>query len=151
MAKFKPYKIESSQLENLSVSEGQFIVTTDTQKVYLDEDSTNRIELSPSPTKTSELINDSNFMSGMFIAKYGTTTYADVLSAYQKGHIVYCRASSNSNPASGNQLRMAFLAYVNNETTPTEFEFQYYRSVQTHSDSQQGDQVYIYKLKSTTG
>ena len=151
MAKFKPYKIESSQLENLSVSEGQFIVTTDTQKVYLDEDSTTRIELSPSPTKTSELVNDSNFMSGMFIAAYGKTTYADVLDAYKKGHIVYCRASSSSNPASGNQLRMAFLAYINNETTPTEFEFQYYRSVATHSDSQQGDQVYIYKLKSASG
>jgi hypothetical protein len=74
MAKFKPYKIESSQLENLSVSEGQFIVTTDTQKVYLDEDGTNRIELSPSPTKTSQLINDSNFMSGMTILKYGSST-----------------------------------------------------------------------------
>ena len=87
----------------------------------------------------------------MFIAKYGSSTYAEVLAAYQKNMIVYCRASSSSNPASGNQLRMAFLAYVNNEATPTEFEFQYYRSVATHSDSQQGDQVYIYKLKSASG
>jgi hypothetical protein len=46
---------------------------------------------------------------------------------------------------------MAFLAYVNNSTTPTEFEFQYYRSVSTHSDSQQGDQVFVYKLNSSTG
>ena len=87
----------------------------------------------------------------LFLAAYGKSTYAQVLEAYQNNEIVYCRASSNSNPATGNQLRMAFLAYVNNETTPTEFEFQYYRSVQTHSDSQQGDQVYIYKLKSSTG
>lgn len=151
MAKFKPYKIESSQLENLSVSEGQFIVTTDTQKVYLDEDSTNRIELSPSPTKTSQLVNDSDFMSGMFIAKYGITTYAQVLDAYSKNHIIYCRASSNSNPASGSQTRMAFLAYVQAETNPTSFEFQYYRSVSSHSDSQQGDQVYVYKLDKNAG
>lgn len=88
----------------------------------------------------------------MFIAAYGKSTYAEVLAAYKTNHIVYARASSNAtNPASGNQLRMAFLAYVNNEATPTEFEFQYYRSVATHSASQQGDQVYVYKLKSASG
>ena len=87
----------------------------------------------------------------MFIAAYGKSTYAEVLAAYQANRIIYCRASSNSNPATGNQLRMAFLAYVNNETTPTEFEFQYYRSVATHSDSQQGDQIYVYKLKQSSG
>ena len=88
----------------------------------------------------------------LFLAAYGKSTYAEVLEAYKKNNIVYCRASSNaSNPASGNQLRMAFLAYVNNETTPTEFEFQYYRSVATHSASQQGDQVYVYKLKQASG
>ena len=46
---------------------------------------------------------------------------------------------------------MAFMAYVNQEATPTEFEFQYYRSVSSHTDSQQGDQVYVYKLNKTTG
>ena len=87
-------------------------------------------------------------LAHMTIAAYGKTTYAEILSAYQANNIIYCRASSNSNPGSGNQLRMAFLAYVNNETTPTEFEFQYYRSVSTHTDSQQGDQVYVYKINS---
>lgn len=87
----------------------------------------------------------------MFIAAYGKSTYAEVLDAYKKNNIIYCRAASGSNPASNNQLRMAFLAYVNQEETPTEFEFQYYRSVATHSNTQQGDQVYIYKLNATTG
>ena len=45
MAKFKPYKIESSELTSLEREEGQFIVTTDTQKIYLDSDNSNRIEL----------------------------------------------------------------------------------------------------------
>lgn len=45
MAKFKPYKIESSQLNDLTKAEGQFIVTTDTKKIYLDKDNSNRIEL----------------------------------------------------------------------------------------------------------
>ena len=87
----------------------------------------------------------------LFIAKYGISTWAEVFDAYRNNKIVYCRASSNSNPASGSQTRMAFMAYVNNETNPTEIEFQYYRSVATHSDSQQGDQVYVYKLNKNTG
>ena len=88
--------------------------------------------------------------SSLFIAAYGKSTYAEVLAAYQARKIVYCRASTSATtPGSGNQLRMAFLAYVNNETTPTEFEFQYYRSVSAHSASQQGDQVYVYKLNSS--
>ena len=87
----------------------------------------------------------------LFLASYGHSTYAEVLEAYQNNRIVYARASTGSNPGSGSQLRMAFLAYVNNETTPTEFEFQYYRSVNTHSATQQGDQVYIYKLNKNTG
>ena len=84
----------------------------------------------------------------LFLAAYGKSTYQEILQAYKDNEIVYCRASSNSNPATGNQTRMAFMAYVNNEATPTEFEFQYYRSVATHTDSQQGDQVYVYKINS---
>ena len=45
---------------------------------------------------------------------------------------------------------MAFMAYVNSNP-PTEVEFQYYRSVSSYSATQQGDQVYIYKLNKSTG
>ena len=103
------------------------------------------------PTKTSDLVNDSDFMNGMFIASYGHTTYAEILAAYQSKHIVYCRAASGTNPAASNQLRMAFLAYVNDMTTPTTFEFQYYRSLNTHSNTNQGDEVHIYTLTKTGG
>lgn len=103
------------------------------------------------PTKTSELDNDSGYITGMYIAAYGKSTYAEVLAAYRLSKVVYCRCGTGTNPASGNQLRLAFLAYVNNEATPTEFEFQYYRSVSSHTDSQQGDQVYVYKLNKTNG
>ena len=85
----------------------------------------------------------------MTILSYGKSTWAQFLAAYTTYRVVYCRASSNSNPASGSQTRLAFMAYVNNEANPTEVEFQYYRSVNTHSDSQQGDQVYVYKLNSS--
>lgn len=87
----------------------------------------------------------------MQIMAYGKSTWADFIDAYSKNAVVYCRASSGSNPASGSQTRMAFMAYVNNETNPTEVEFQYYRSVSTHSATQQGDQVYVYKLNKTNG
>lgn len=101
------------------------------------------------PTKVSDLTNDAGFITGMYIASYGNSTYADVLAAYKANKVVYCRASSNANPGTGSQNRMAFLAYVNDSTTPTEMEFQYYRSVNAHSDSQQGDQVFVYKLNSS--
>ena len=103
------------------------------------------------PTKTSDLTNDSDFMSGMTILAYGKSTWADFLTAYTAKHVVYCRASSNANPATGSQTRMAFMAYVNNEMAPTNVEFQYYRSVNGHSVTQQGDQVYVYKLDKNAG
>lgn len=86
----------------------------------------------------------------MTILAYGSSTWDDFIAAYNSNTIVYCRASSNSNPATGNQTRMAFMAYVNS-TPPTEVQFQYYRSVSSHSATQQGDQVYIYKLNKNTG
>ena len=92
--------------------------------------------------------NTSGYITGMTILSYGSSTWNDFITAYNANKVVYCRASSNSNPASGSQTRLAFMAYVNNATTPTEVEFQYYRSVSSHSDSQQGDQVYVYKLNS---
>ena len=87
----------------------------------------------------------------MTVLSYGNSTWQDFLDAYSTNTIVYCRASSNSNPASGSQTRMAFMAYVNNATNPTNVEFQYYRSVNQHSATQQGDQVYVYKLDKTAG
>lgn len=103
------------------------------------------------PTKTSDLVNDSNFMSGMTILSYGHSTWADFIAAYTAKHVVYCRASSGSNPGSGSQTRMAFMAYVSNADNPTNVEFQYYRSVNQHSATQQGDQVYVYKLDKSAG
>ena len=94
---------------------------------------------------------DARFPDGMYIMSYGKSTWNDFIEAYQKRMVVYCRASSSSNPATGSQTRMAFMAYVNNAENPTEVEFQYYRSVNQHTITQQGDQVYIYKLNKTNG
>lgn len=83
---------------------------------------------------------------------YGeSNAWAKFIAAYQAGKIVYCRASSNSNPASGTQGRKAFMAYVNNAENPTEVEFQYVRSVSTKTSSQPVDQVYVYKLTNASG
>jgi len=59
----------------------------------------------------------------MVILSYGNSTWSDFINAYNNNVIVYCRASSNSNPASGSQTRMAFMAYVNDATNPTNVEF----------------------------
>jgi hypothetical protein len=83
---------------------------------------------------------------------YGeSSAWSKFIAAYNAGSIVYCRASSNSNPATGSQGRKAFMAYVNNATTPTEVEFQYVRSVSSKTDSQQSDQVFVYKLTNASG
>lgn len=91
---------------------------------------------------------DAGSSSSLTILSYGNSTWADFISAYNSNSIVYCRASSNADPSSGSQTRLAFMAYVNNASSPTSVEFQYYRSVSSHSDAQQGDQVFIYKLTS---
>ena len=101
-------------------------------------------------TDNSVTVFDSTIPPYMSILSYGKSTWKDFIDAYDNNAIVYCRASSNANPASGNQTRMAFMAYVN-ATPPTNVEFQYYRSVSSHSVSQQGDQVYIYKLDKSAG
>ena len=93
----------------------------------------------------------SGYITGMTILSYGSSTWNDFIEAYNANKVVYCRASSNANPASGSQTRLAFMAYVNNATTPTNVEFQYYRSVSSHTASQQGDQVFVYKLDKTSG
>ena len=113
--------------------------------------------LVPAPATTDVdkfLAGDGTYKSGglpMVILSYGNSTWAEFEAAYNNNVIVYCRASSNSNPASGSQTRMAFMAYVNNATTPTEVEFQYYRSMSSHSATAMGDQVFVYKLTKTGG
>lgn len=83
---------------------------------------------------------------------YGeNNAWAKFIAAYNAGAIVYCRASSNANPGTGSQTRKAFMAYVNNATTPTQVEFQYVRSQSSKTDSQQCDQVFVYTLTNASG
>ena len=83
---------------------------------------------------------------------YGeSNAWAKFIAAYQGHKIVYCRASSAANPASGSQTRKAFMAYVNNATNPTSVEFQYVRSVSSKTASQPVDQVFVYTLTSANG
>ena len=106
-----------------------------------------------SPTSNNDIANKKyvDDTSKMVILSYGSSTWNDFITAYNNNKVVYCRASSNANPATGSQTRLAFMAYVNNATTPTNVEFQYYRSVSSHSATQQGDQVFVYKLTNSSG
>lgn len=111
-------------------------------------DLTNKPSINNITLNGNKTLNDLGISPKLSILSYGNSTWNDFINAYNNNSIVYCRASSNSNPATGSQTRLAFMAYVNNATNPTEVEFQYYRSVSTHSASQQGDQVFVYKLVS---
>ena len=89
---------------------------------------------------------------GLVEMSYGeSNAWAKFIAAYRAGSIVYCRASSNSDPGTGTQGRKAFMAYVNNAENPTEVEFQYVRSVSSKTSSQPVDQVFVYKLTSASG
>lgn len=93
-----------------------------------------------------------NIVPKLVEMSYGeSNAWAKFIAAYNAGAIVYCRASSNSNPASGSQTRKAFMAYVNNETSPTSVEFQYVRSVSSKTEAQPVDQVFVYTLTNTNG
>lgn len=90
--------------------------------------------------------------TGLVTLSYGHSTWQDFLDAYNAGKIVYCKASSANDPGSGTQGRMAFMAFITfGGTTPTKVEFQYVRSVSPHTDSQQGDQIFVYTLANTSG
>lgn len=158
------YRGLSSDVKPTKVGNGSTMLEIDTGKQYMYDAEHDEWHEMPSGSgsgavdsvngKTGDVVlnaSDVGAMAGITILSYGKSTWADFIAAYTANRVVYCRASSNSNPASGAQTRMAFLAYVNNETNPTEAEFQYYRSVSTHSATQQGDQVFVYKLNKTTG
>ena len=90
--------------------------------------------------------------TGLTEMSYGeSNAWAKFLTAYQAKQIVYCRASSNANPATGSQGRKAFMAYVDNVDNPNNVEFQYVRSVSSKTASQPVDQVLVYKLTSANG
>lgn len=80
---------------------------------------------------------------------YGSSTWNDFIAAYNAGATIYCWASSATDPGTGTMTRLGYMAYVNNSATPTEVEFQYYRSVSSKTSSQMCDQVHIYKLTSS--
>lgn len=79
---------------------------------------------------------------GLFVAIYGTSTYAEVHAAVEAGKIVYCSVSGGAGTGAG-AGRMAFLAYRN---PGWNYEFQYYRS---NSSSSGTDSIFVYKLNST--
>ena len=77
-------------------------------------------------------------VGSLFEAVYGQTTYSEITAAIADKKIVYCRITPTG------ASRMAFLAYISNSNV----EFQYYRSVGTHTSAQQGDEVYVYTCSS---
>ena len=90
--------------------------------------------------------------TGLVEMSYGeANAWQKFIDAYNANKIVYCRASSNADPSSGSQTRKAFMAYVNNATTPTSVEFQYVRSVSSKTSSQPVDQVFVYTLTNASG
>jgi hypothetical protein len=83
---------------------------------------------------------DGSDADGMVVLEYGVSTWDDFQAAYEANRVVYCRVSN----AYG--FRMAFLAFRQTTGPTVGAEFQYYRSIDYHSDAAQGDEIYIYRL-----
>lgn len=91
-----------------------------------------------------DVMDGSDAEAGLVILEYGVSTWDDFLAAYEANKVVFCRVGHTSG------YRMAFLAFVDTTFTRPGAEFQYYRSVSSHSNAVQGDEVYIYHLSSRT-
>ena len=87
---------------------------------------------------TFDVMDGSDAEAGLVLLEYGKSTWADFESAYDANRVVYCLAKVSYG------YRLAFMAY----RTSSDVEFQYYRTVDKKSATQQGDEVYIYKLNS---
>jgi hypothetical protein len=83
--------------------------------------------------------NPSGFMTEMFIATYGQTSYQDIKDAYNAHKIVYCHVPNVTGD------RMAFLAFIGTGNSGN-FEFQYYRSLTPGKRPADvfGDELYTY-------
>lgn len=86
--------------------------------------------------------------AGATFLEYGYSTWDEFLAAYNDQQMIYCRAAEGTTPGIGELTRVVPLTSVNDEDTPTQAEFVYYKSDSTHSAAQQMDQVYVYKLNS---
>lgn len=83
------------------------------------------------------------------ILSYGHSGWKDFLRIYNKGNgIVFCMVGWGTNPESGDQTRIAILNHlIKSGGALIGADFLYYRSVWPHSDSAQGDEVYVYTLR----
>jgi hypothetical protein len=73
MALFKPYKGLSSQLESLPIREGQFIITTDTNALYIDISNSSRIRLDQEFKIVNELPETNIDPNTVYLIKVGNT------------------------------------------------------------------------------
>ena len=73
---FRPFKIAKNELNDLSISEGQFIITTDTQEMFLDISNNSRIVLGSSVGSFSIAANDwsLNSTTGLYEATIVNST-----------------------------------------------------------------------------
>ena len=94
MALFKPYKITSDKLNSLAIREGQFIIVTDTEEIYVDKSATERIKLG-SGNGVTNLVNGSGTGSIKMTTAKGTQgSYA-----FAEGNLT--EASGNYSHAEG--------------------------------------------------
>lgn len=91
MAQFKPYKILSTELDNLPILEGQYIITTDDRKQYLDINNTERIAINENNDyeiiywKSEFYSSENEYDSDGYKTKNYNTLFQEILNKHNMG------------------------------------------------------------------
>ena len=104
------------------------------------------------PTKTSDLDNDSNFITGLTILTYGSSTWNDFITAFNANKVVFVRCGAGTTPGASTKPILAHLVkveYYNENPRYAEFRFDDYVDQKTYAN--QDDHIRIYKLFTDNG
>lgn len=109
MALFKPYKITSNKLSSLPIKEGQFIIVTDTEEIYVDKSASERIKLGGGGSGITNLVDgegegsiksiNATSASGSYAVAEGINTTASGDYSHAEG--AECEASGDYSHAEG--------------------------------------------------
>ena len=108
MALFKPFKIESSELESLPIREGQLIFVTDTQTLYIDTSASERVRVNDDALiKLATVETNAN----AYVLPQASTTLGGVRTTSTQSDLTYYDPAPISNG----------IVYIKNAPTVTEF------------------------------
>lgn len=146
MAQFKPYKILSTELDSLPILEGQYIITTDNRKQYLDISNTTRILIG---TDNSNLVNGNsegsirNIKSIIENSEYslGECAFAEGSATMSSGYCSHAEGSNTealsmcSHAEGGGSVAKGYCSHAEGRATIASGKFQHVEGISNVEDT----------------